>query len=244
MRYQARCNASGIGGTTACDAVVGVREYWGIGAYDSRYSTYATSVAEIGYRIKGGINIEQWWPQRDVYQGNWPPLTAGGNFTVQLVKTGPITAGGNLSGEIGNTYFPAHGQVVRRLIFSGGLPIRPTVPTCAVQKKTLNVPLGTIGLQNLAQTGASSYQPFSIDLKCSGGAQGTTTRMFVTLTDSVTPGNRGSILSLSSRGDNAASGVGVEIRREDDSLVRFGPDSSVTGNPNQWQVGQYGNTTG
>ena len=37
--YNARGNASGLSATTECDRDAGTREYRGIGAYDSRYST-------------------------------------------------------------------------------------------------------------------------------------------------------------------------------------------------------------
>lgn len=42
---------------------------------------------------------------------------------------------------------------------------------------------------------------------------------------------------------NMVKGIAVEARRVDDSMVSIGPDSKITGNPNQWFVGQFGNTS-
>ncbi|SFQ70973.1 Fimbrial protein [Pseudomonas sp. NFPP07] len=64
--------------------------------------------------------------------------------------------------------------------------------------------------------------------------------MFVTLTDAVSPGNSSSNLSLVP-GPTTASGVSVQILRGDGTPVSYGPDSAETGNPNQWQVGEFGN---
>ncbi|WP_400564148.1 fimbrial protein [Pseudomonas aeruginosa] len=166
---------------------------------------------------------------------------------MQLVKTGPITAAGVLSGDIATIQVLDHGTgpiTVARISFNGGLPIRPTVPSCTIQRKKLDIGLGEVSLVQLERSGGSDYKPFSIGLSCSGGSTGATTRMYITLTDSANPGNRGNRLTLSSSGSTSvAKGVAVEIRRADDSLVSFGPDSSVTGNPNQWFVGQFGNTS-
>ncbi|RQR67023.1 fimbrial protein [Burkholderia sp. Bp9126] len=129
------------------------------------------------------------------------------------------------------------------LSLTGGLPIRPTVPTCKVQNSAIGVPLGTIATLTLDRDGASPYKTFSIDLNCSGGSAGTATKMYITLTDATDPANRSGQLSLASTGSGAAKGVAVEIRRSsDDSIVRFGPDSADAGNANQWFVGEFGNT--
>ncbi len=64
--------------------------------------------------------------------------------------------------------------------------------------------------------------------------------MFMTLTDAEKPGNLSSVLSLAS--GSTAEGVGIQVLRGSDStLVRYGPDSAQEGNPNQWEVGKFGN---
>ncbi|KWA76377.1 adhesin [Burkholderia ubonensis] len=64
--------------------------------------------------------------------------------------------------------------------------------------------------------------------------------MFMTMTDSANPGNRSSTLSLAS--GSTADGVGIQIMRgSDNTVVSYAPDSAQTGNPNQWQVGNFSN---
>ncbi|MCA8238378.1 fimbrial protein [Burkholderia cenocepacia] len=240
--YRANGTASGVGGVATCDGkIMGTRMYRGMDAYNSTYSTYATSVEGVGYRIAGGINTPQWWPQQDYYDGTAAPLADSAYFTIELVKTGPITSGGILTGQIGQTYFADQGYVARRLFLTGGLPIKPTVPTCTVRNKVIGVPLGSVSAKSLETGGGSDFKPFSIDLDCFGGTQGASTRMFITMTDAAIPGNRSGVLTLASSGSSAAAGVGVEIRRADDTIVRYGPDSSASANPNQWFVAQQGN---
>ncbi|WP_260430148.1 fimbrial protein [Burkholderia cenocepacia] len=247
--YTGKGTGSGKSGTAYCPDANGIklpignRIYRGIGAYNANYHTYPTPVAGVGYRIKGGINPNQWWPNQDYMPSTGGPLSSSSGFTIELVKTGPITAAGSLSGEIGQTYYPDHGSVVRRLFLTGGLPIVPSVPTCTVQNKVIGVPLGSVSTKALETGGASDYKSFSINLRCSNGTAGTSTRMYITLTDAARPGNRSGLLTLASSGSNAAAGVGVEIRRANDTIVSFGPDSPASGNPNQWFVGQYGNTS-
>ncbi|MGN4077959.1 fimbrial protein, partial [Burkholderia gladioli] len=42
--------------------------------------------------------------------------------------------------------------------------------------------------------------------------------------------------TLSLTRDSGASGIGVQIRR-DDTVLGFGPDSAAVGNTNQWHMG-------
>jgi type 1 fimbria pilin len=238
-------SGSPSGGYASADCsprVVGEREYAGVGTYNATYKTYPTPVSGVGYRIKGGSLKKDWWPVTEQYSASIMPLAPGEQFELELVKTGPITATGTLSGLVGTTTFNDHEkQVVRQVAFTGGLPIKPTVPTCKIKQTVIGVPMGFVTLLTLNKEGASPYKPFSIDLTCSGGTTGTSTRMYITLSDATTPGNRGGLLSLSSTGSGAAEGVAIEIRRLDDSIVSYGHDSAASGNPNQWFIGQFGN---
>ncbi|WP_179233463.1 hypothetical protein [Burkholderia sp. AU16741] len=74
--------------------------------YNATYSTYVTSVEGVGYRIAGGINAPQWWPQQDYCDGAAAPLADSAYFTIELVKTGPITSGGVLTGRLGKHISP------------------------------------------------------------------------------------------------------------------------------------------
>ncbi|WP_255503188.1 fimbrial protein [Cupriavidus sp. UME77] len=234
--------ATGLAGKVECPTYLEA-SYDGKGPV-GRFNTYATSVAGIGVRIKGGAVPDQWWPNGFTWTVNGVNFKGGGDFTVELVKTGRITAAGALTGEIGTTTLVnQQNQVIRRIFITGSLPIRPLVPTCKVTTPSVAVPLGSIPTYAFKAVGTKTeLRPFEIRLQCSGGSQGTATRMYMTMTDASDPSNRSSVLTLSS--NSKATGVGIRILRgSDDSVVWFGADSSASNNQNQWFIGEYGNNT-
>ncbi|AMS17603.1 fimbrial protein [Pseudomonas chlororaphis] len=238
--YSSSGAGTGLGGRAKCTSVVGDVQYRGIGPV-GKFNTYSTPVAGIGIRIRGGINTSQWWPQQMTSPNIDYSLGTGSDFTVELVKTGPVTASGQLTGLIGTTTAIAHGSDFRRISISGSLQIKPKVPSCSLLTPNISVSLGKVSISSMTGPGVTtSSSPLEIRLKCSGGNEGSTTRMFLTLTDAVSPGNRSSNLSLLP-GPATASGVSVQILRGDGTPVSYGPDSAETGNPNQWQVGEFGN---
>lgn len=234
--------STGTGGSATCDSTVGIVGYFGSTATaPGKYSTYPTPVAGVGVRIRGGINGTEWWPQMTTGTGTWYGLAGASDFTVELVKTGDITASGVLSGEIGFTYIVGHEKLIRSVVTNGAINIIPKVPTCDVSKKDIDVQLGKVTLGEMKGVGAtSSPKSFEVSLKCSGGNPGTTTRVFMTLTDSANSANQTDTLSLAPGSE--AKGIGIQILRgSNDTLVSYGPDSAAVGNPNQWEVGRYGN---
>ena len=241
--FSRRGQASGPSGIVSCPGSLGNGTYAGNGSVGA-FNTYATPVSGIGVRIRGGVNASSWWPQSYYWSNNSNPFTGGGDFTVELVKTGRITAAGSLTGEIGTTTLvDQQNQVIRRIFINGSLPIRPLVPTCKVTTPSIAVPLGSIPTYVLKAVGTTTeLRPFEIRLQCSGGNQGTSTRMYFTMTDASNASNRSGVLSLSSNAK--AKGVGIQILRgTNDSVVSYGPDSSQSNNPNQWFIGEYGNNT-
>ncbi|QOT78052.1 fimbrial protein [Cupriavidus basilensis] len=236
--FSEKGTATGPSGDLTCTSLIGTVKYEGKGA-PGAFNTYATGVSGIGVRIDGGWT--GWWPQQTHVAKEAGYYVGGGDFKVELVKTGPITAGGSLSGEIGTTTAVDHGFVVRRVFINGSLPIRPQVPACRVMTPSISVPLGQIPIRAFKGVGTTTdAQPFEIRLQCSGGNQGTSTRMYFTMTDGTNWSNRSNLLSLSR--DAKATGVGIQVLRgTDNSLVSYGPDSSQSNNPNQWFIGQFGN---
>ncbi|WP_187427511.1 fimbrial protein [Comamonas sp. Z1] len=89
---------------------------------------------------------------------------------------------------------------------------------------------------DLMDNGKGPWKDFSLNLTCAGGDTGTSTRMFVVFSDAQNPANRSTTLSLSK--DSVAKNVGIEIQRENERLVNFGPES---GEVNQWMVGEFAN---
>ncbi|ACB65767.1 Fimbrial protein [Burkholderia ambifaria MC40-6] len=240
--YTSSGAASGLGGVLNCTSAIGDVIYVGTtGSAPGKYNAYPTPVAGVGVRIKGGINVTQWWPQSGNVAETSSNYLAGSEITIELVKTGNITAPGILSGEVGMTFALNHGTKIRSIVTNGAINIRPQVPTCNLLTPNIAVDLEKVSVGELKGIGATSLpKPMEVRLKCSGGNPGTSTRMFMTLTDSANSGNRSDTLSLAS--GSTAKGVGIQILRgSDNTLVSYGPDSAQAGNPNQWAVGSFGN---
>nr|WP_050451526.1 type 1 fimbrial protein [Candidatus Burkholderia verschuerenii] len=71
----------------------------------------------------------------------------------------------------------------------------------------------------------------SIDLNCAANV-----RVYITLTDGVTPSNTSNILTLKP----ASTAQGVALQLVNNGVpVTFGPDSSIAGNQGQWLVVRY-----
>ncbi|WP_269501801.1 fimbrial protein [Burkholderia sp. IMCC1007] len=220
---------------------IGKMESAGIGPIDARFNTYATSIAGIGLRVGqfyAGSSL--WWNPlvSDLSGADGFTFLPTYTFVVEIVKTGPITAAGTLTGDIGKISLVNHGQVAVLVRLGGAVAIKPLVPGCKVMTPKISVPLGKVPMSTLNRDGQSADKPFDINLQCSGGTQGATTRMFITLTDGTNAGNRSTILGLAP--GSAAEGVGVQIMNQS-TPVSLGPDSSATGNPNQWFVTETGN---
>ncbi|MCW8026917.1 MULTISPECIES: fimbrial protein [Pseudomonas aeruginosa group] len=205
-----------------------------------KYDTYPTPVAGVGFRIRGGINPDAWWPQyHDEPTSLTYNLNAATNFTIELVKTGNTTAAGQIIGELGYTVALNENLIARRIMVNGSIPIRPRVPTCKLQTPRVSVNFGQLDMSEVILEAQSSFRSFELKLLCAGGETGTRTKMFVTFTAAVNPTNTSDVLSLSS--GSTATGVGIQIRRDDNTAIKFGPDSTAANNVNQWKVGENGN---
>ncbi|OXI18975.1 fimbrial protein [Burkholderia sp. AU15512] len=204
------------------------------------FNTWPTGIDGIGVRMKwmGGGGKDVWWPI-SFELGTLKEASYGGDreLVIEFVKTGPITAGGKITGEIGGAW--ARNDEFQYMSFQvagGGIAITPRVPTCKVRQTSINVPLGNVSanltMPNIGDT--SDAKPFKIVLDCDGGEEGSITKTFMTLTDVNDSANMGDTLTLSP--ESTAKGVGVQILN-DSGVVSYGPDSSATGNTNQFSTG-------
>lgn len=236
--YSKSVSASGPDGFVKCNRKIGRTLYSvATSSQPDGFETFKTSIAGVGIRIRGGININSWWPQSRYDDRTNYFLAAAEDFVVELVKTGPITAGGYIRGLIGESRYVDLQQTFRRISVSGsGISVEPRVPTCKLNTPLVPVSLDSISASDLMDNGKGPWKDFSLSLACAGGDTGTSTRMFVVFSDAQNPANRSTTLSLSE--DSVAKNVGIEIQRENEELVSFGPES---GEVNQWMVGEFGN---
>ncbi|AFQ46791.1 fimbrial protein [Burkholderia cepacia] len=108
--------------------------------------------------------------------------------------------------------------------------IKPMPESCTIVNSSVDVRLPPVSSGKLGHVGASAGETgFNIGLNCRAGSN-----VYVTLTDLTDPGNTGDQLTLTQ--DSTAKGVKLRISRNGQP-VRYGPDSRLPGNPNQWYVG-------
>ncbi|KAA1012041.1 fimbrial protein [Paraburkholderia panacisoli] len=171
-----------------------------------------------------------------------------GTITLELVQTGPLQPGNYSLGT--NSIKLTSGQsstfAQMSVLASGTTTALPIVvvqhPTCRVSTPSIQVPLGSVPLKSFSGVGSTSpVQPsFNISLSCTGGDTGVMTSVYTTLTDQTNPTNQSNTLSLST--SSTASGIGIQVLNGN-TVISYGPDSSVVGNPNQWLAGSTGNGT-
>ncbi|WP_230684584.1 fimbrial protein [Burkholderia cepacia] len=253
-----RVQLSTTGGKISCPEGLGgtsrVIQHRGKTAVVGKYTSvnghvadiYATGVPGVGmiYRMvhMGGGALNYWPTDLSVRTNKEMTVFDKVGWFFNFIKTGPITAGGVLTGgEIGAWYGGSDGQQLASFRVSGGITILPQVPTCRVTTPSITVPLGNIPASTFAGVGTPSpSKPFNIVLECSGGNAGTYTNVYTTLTDHTNPGNVSDTLTLAR--DSIATGVGIQVLNGT-TVIKYGPDSSATGNTNQWKAGTSGNGT-
>lgn len=210
-------------------------------------SVYPTGVTGIGYVLLARDRLKEWMyvnpPSVETYSGAaWDALgmeakvlfvvtgrLKSGTYTVPAQQVGTVnaynTAGSSapmppvMSIRLANSTVTVTAATCRMVT-----PVEQLVALPAVSKDALPKPG--------ARAGASS---FHIGLNCDADM-----KVYATMTDASLPTSTGETLSLAS--GSTAAGVGVQVFRDGLSTpVSYGPDSSVLGNTNQWQVG--GSTT-
>lgn len=233
----ANTHVTGIGAPTEIpDPLTGGREMMKV---------YPTSMYGIGVTFSdtGGRKIP--YTTKGAYSSSSFNLNYG--IIVRLIKMGDITAQGSLFGPF-LQYRDTHpaGQLFVNFSFANAVVISPRVPTCEVGTRSATYDLRKVFAQVFRgiNTVAPQRTPFNLELNCSGGDPGTSTRAFVSFTDANQPANTSTALSLidttRTTGEPPASGVGVQIVRDvngSEQAVRFGPDSSTPGAANQWFAG-------
>ncbi|RQV60961.1 type 1 fimbrial protein [Burkholderia cenocepacia] len=122
------------------------------------------------------------------------------------------------------------------LVWGPSGPITVVPQSCTVTTPSVSVPLPPVAASKLNAVGATAGEAnFAIGLSCASGSN-----VYVTLTDLTNPGNTSNQLSLAP--ESSAKGVKLRILRNGQP-VSYGPDSSMTGNPNQWLVGPSASTS-
>ncbi|WMD22942.1 fimbrial protein [Achromobacter seleniivolatilans] len=208
----------------------------------------STTVAGVGYTatLSGGglpnMSIDSSTNAASVAGGlASPTFSSQLNLTVNLVTTGAAIQPGPLSlnpsgmgtaGRVGIFYAGGNASVV----FTATMPSNTTTITsaaCSVTTPSSSVKLDPVKASSFSGVGSTAGSaPIPLAVNCPN----TTSKVFVTLTDNVSPTNVSS--TLSTKSDSTASGVKLQILDPQGNPVSFGPDSAQAGNTNQWLAGQ------
>lgn len=106
--------------------------------------------------------------------------------------------------------------------------------TCSLSQRNYTVQLATVYKKQFQSVGSEvPGGNLNLQLKCQDGID-----VHATLTDATDTSNQSPVLSLDKT--STVRGVGLKIYKDDSpEALRFGPDSSVKGNINQWQFSTY-----
>jgi type 1 fimbria pilin len=238
----------GASSASACIGGQAVLTYTGVGPRENTYFTYSTGVAGVGVRMKylTGVVAEctNVWFACSTNLRNWTVGTVAQHTVfVEFIKTGPITVSGSTSGLFSTwnaSQSPSYNGVWGQYVWANPVNFNVAVPTCTVTTPNITVPMGSIPVSDFsAGVGTiTASKAFNIALNCSGGVTNSYTNVYITLTDATNPANVTNTLPLNP--SSTAGGVGIQVLKGG-TPVMFGPDSSVSGNPNQWFAGAAAN---
>jgi type 1 fimbria pilin len=104
--------------------------------------------------------------------------------------------------------------------------------TCIVSTGSVMVVLPPATKSDFSGVGSyAKSKDFKVGLDCTGSSS----QIYMTLTDGTTASNRSDVLSLTAT--STASGLGLQLLRNGGALVSYGPASDAPGTTNQFFVG-------
>lgn len=200
----------------------------------TQYSVFPTAVPGIGYIVGAADPAYSYSPLSSsaLYMMTGNDYQALGlKYFVQFVVTGPLKSGSYTIPAQTIAYIQLRDGSSISYTFNLNLSsttVNVTATTCIVNTANLNVTLPAINTINLSSVGSTSLSvPFNLSLNCPSSLN-----IYMTFTDNSNLGNVSNVLSLG--GNSSGSGVGVQIKKADGSLVNFGPDSANKGAVNQF----------
>lgn len=213
--------------TVTSDTVAGT---WTRLAYKSvvPYSVMITSNWNGGTRVSGGDPYNLLGTAEQGFTGSY-------SLTFQLYKQASNEkAWDDLDGskefvELYSYNIRSRDKSPKLLTYTFAGTINERVVTCTISTPSIQVGLPAVPAHRFSADKTAGDKQFVIGLACPDNI-----RLFATLTDGSTPGNRTDQLSLAP--GSTASGVQLRILRNGIAQA-FGPDSSALGNTNQWEVG-------
>jgi len=241
-----------------------------VGQHSASYTIWNTSIPGLGVAvgalvtptISGGCGSSTWqdilpatmtfpngWRGRACTWGvGWPgggAGTAGAQFEVAFVQTGPITSG-TLAG--GTTLFQGSYAVTSATAQTGpwifGSPINFTLPALTIVGSTCNVTTGGVPPVTLPTVSTSAFggdgttageTAFTLNVTCPASVTG---NVYVSMADTRSGGTIPDRLNIATDGAGRASGIKLQILNNHQPIT-FGTETgTVTGQANQWLAGK------
>lgn len=219
----------------SCNGTTQVREgYTAIS--DDDYSgilqgVYKTSVPGIGFRAARSENTTASFTDSNIITpmhyvgsiGNWVTYDSTYHVAVELVVIGQVQNGVLNTSQFNSDYLLG-GLTAAKLRFSPS-SVNVIVNTCNLLSKNINVPLDTISTGSFsgAYSDILSSSDFKIEVANCGAGTRVDYKFSSTGSTGVTDGN---ILNIT-QGDDAASGVGIQVLDKDNNVLNF--DREYTG---------------
>lgn len=172
------------------------------------------------------------------YPNSTPSRGMGISLHAKLIVTGRLTTGVYpiASQDLVRVYAngPAGSNTATKdsILTLNATTVTIKARTCEmVGAASRSVPLLPVSKNLFSGVGTTAGAPadFSLTTRCGDGV-----KLYATMTDGSDAGNTGNTLKPAE--GTTASGVGVQIVR-DGLPISFGPDSSASGNINQWYIG-------
>jgi len=197
------------------------------------YEIFQSPAAGIGYIMRGKDRHGSYSPiKRDFssFVHGYSPYYDS-RFSIKLIATGQPVVSGQAAGFQAAEFRVTEGQNQSAPSFLWGPSLSVLAETCSVTSHDTAFLLPRIAPKDLPTVGSvAGSTTQTIRINCKSALD-----VYIVISDVTTPGNRSSTLSLNS--ESTASGVGIELLHKG-QRVFFGPDSSIAGTENQFQVGQ------
>ncbi|HCM9744211.1 TPA: type 1 fimbrial protein [Enterobacter hormaechei subsp. steigerwaltii] len=231
--YDASVESGEIAQRCDGDSVRVRRGYLSLSDADAREDVlpgvYKTNVAGIGIRVAASTTQFPSYTEEDIirpetYLGTIRSFSTNYNFraTAQLIVIGEVEEG-DLNTSLLTSHETYDNDVIGEIRFSP-TSVHITTNTCNLVDKNIYVPLETVNVHdfNGQYSDILTDSRFRIDIKdCAAG-----TKIDYQFTSAGSTGvTDGNILNIAT-GDNAASGVGIQILDKNDAVLQF--DQSYT----------------
>ncbi|WP_431511750.1 fimbrial protein [Variovorax sp. DAIF25] len=208
----------------------------GVADGDGWVQTNVPGIAMQMYRNRGGVTVETRYPHTIVFPPGYDVGFFESNlkFGLRLKKIAPATGSGPLSEGQYSQYTgddpSSRRSVLNTYVFGEAITI--VTPTCEVDhpSRNLTVPLGQQP-KNLF-TGVNSVSPavpFQIRLKCNAGlGEPRRNKIYLRMEAKEPVAGQPGVMKLA-REDNAATGIGIQIRDWNSQPVEFNGEGTYVG---------------